>query len=287
MPAISQYADQAARAVSAYRSGTNSHWNDSYLNMGAQLMQQQMENDQQMELWNLMNEYNSPKSQMERFAEAGLNPNLIYHQGSNGNASSTAGYSHANYTLTPQQDRYRQIQEVGYLVNMFSDLMKNVASLWDTGYNLQLKRNQLVQSDFDTAALTHTFGAGGGTGINMVGLDQTLNPFSSKFDPLAFVTFQKNGNLPSFLNQFMTGEVNRSYTGARLDYQKYYNENLLPKFNEYQQGKIDLQEIEKELQNYQKTSLDMLPPEIRGIVQPLVDYLSPFLKFIFKSTTRR
>jgi len=39
-----------------------------------------------------MMEYNSPKSQMERFQEAGLNPHLIYGQGNPGNLSSSLTY---------------------------------------------------------------------------------------------------------------------------------------------------------------------------------------------------
>jgi len=38
--------------------------------------------------WNQQNEYNSPAAQMARFKAAGLNPHLIYGQGSAGNASS-------------------------------------------------------------------------------------------------------------------------------------------------------------------------------------------------------
>lgn len=41
----------------------------------------------QVKLWNMQNEYNSPSAQMSRFADAGLNPNLIYGQGNSGNAS--------------------------------------------------------------------------------------------------------------------------------------------------------------------------------------------------------
>lgn len=52
--------------------------------------------DQNLNLWNLNNEYNSPSSQMRRYREAGLNPNLIYGEGSSasaGNSSSPArGY---------------------------------------------------------------------------------------------------------------------------------------------------------------------------------------------------
>lgn len=39
--------------------------------------------------WDRQNAYNAPKAQMERFKEAGLNPNLIYGQGTPGNASAT------------------------------------------------------------------------------------------------------------------------------------------------------------------------------------------------------
>lgn len=42
--------------------------------------------DRQKEMYNEANLYNSPASQMERFKTAGLNPNLIYGQGSSGNA---------------------------------------------------------------------------------------------------------------------------------------------------------------------------------------------------------
>ena len=36
--------------------------------------------------WNMQNSYNTPEAQMNRFKQAGLNPNLIYGQGNSGNA---------------------------------------------------------------------------------------------------------------------------------------------------------------------------------------------------------
>jgi hypothetical protein len=42
-----------------------------------------------VDMWNKANDYNSPKSQMGRFKEAGLNPNLIYGQGTSGNTATT------------------------------------------------------------------------------------------------------------------------------------------------------------------------------------------------------
>lgn len=51
--------------------------------------------EQQKEMWNMNNEYNKPSSQMARYLEAGLNPNLIY-----GSGSASAGNSTS--TPTPQ-----------------------------------------------------------------------------------------------------------------------------------------------------------------------------------------
>ena len=40
------------------------------------------QNDRNLQLWNMQNEYNAPKQQMARLKEAGLNPNLVYGNGS-------------------------------------------------------------------------------------------------------------------------------------------------------------------------------------------------------------
>lgn len=39
-----------------------------------------------VDFWNMQNAYNTPERQMQRFKDAGLNPNLIYGQGNAGNA---------------------------------------------------------------------------------------------------------------------------------------------------------------------------------------------------------
>lgn len=38
------------------------------------------QNKQNIKLWNMTNQYNTPAAQMQRFMDAGLNPNLIYSQ---------------------------------------------------------------------------------------------------------------------------------------------------------------------------------------------------------------
>lgn len=53
----------------------------------------QRQYDYQLDMWNRQNQYNAPSAQMERYKAAGLNPHLIY-----GNGSSSAG----NATTMPQ-----------------------------------------------------------------------------------------------------------------------------------------------------------------------------------------
>lgn len=48
--------------------------------------------DKNMEAWRIQNAYNTPAAQMERFKEAGLNPNLIYGKGTPGLASELPKY---------------------------------------------------------------------------------------------------------------------------------------------------------------------------------------------------
>lgn len=56
-----------------------------------------------LEMWNKQNAYNSPSAQMSRYSEAGLNPNLIYSQGSSGNATQLPKYQapSLDYTRRP------------------------------------------------------------------------------------------------------------------------------------------------------------------------------------------
>jgi hypothetical protein len=49
----------------------------------------------QTDMWNKANEYNTPAAQMQRYKDAGLNPNLIYGQGSNGNSPNVLPQYHA------------------------------------------------------------------------------------------------------------------------------------------------------------------------------------------------
>lgn len=87
--------------------------------------------ERNLEQWNRQNAYNSPGQQMLRFKAAGLNPNLIYGQGSAGNANSSPQMSTPNVSApqmtAPQKGAYdwsATIQNALQNASMFFQLKK-------------------------------------------------------------------------------------------------------------------------------------------------------------------
>lgn len=72
----------------------------SQLNYQNQKKLAEQQNQFNLDMWRMNNEYNSPQAQMKRFEQAGLNPNLIYGQGTAGNSSSPPQMT------TPQAPKY-------------------------------------------------------------------------------------------------------------------------------------------------------------------------------------
>ncbi len=56
-------------------------------------------NAQNIKFWNMQNAYNTPSAQMQRFKDAGLNPNLIYGKGTPGNAEQITGAKAPDYEM--------------------------------------------------------------------------------------------------------------------------------------------------------------------------------------------
>lgn len=73
----------------------------------------EQQNQYNIDMWKMQADYNSPQSQMQRYADAGLNPNLIYSQGSNGNMSQ------APQMVTPQAPELsKDMQKLGEAFNI-------------------------------------------------------------------------------------------------------------------------------------------------------------------------
>lgn len=66
-----------------------------------------------LEMWHKQNAYNTPAEQMKRFTDAGLNPHLIYGQGTPGNSNSTPDYNapKMEYNYAPKFDPDAMLQQ--------------------------------------------------------------------------------------------------------------------------------------------------------------------------------
>lgn len=80
-----------------------------------------------LDMWNRQNVYNSPKEQMNRLLQANLNPNLMYGQGSVGNASSSPSPDTPRGVDLPNS--YRYDNGVGGLFSSIADSINSYVSM--------------------------------------------------------------------------------------------------------------------------------------------------------------
>ena len=118
--------------------------NDANVKVAREYNQGQMDlakyqNEQNIKMWNMNNEYNTPAMQMQRMQEAGLNPNLMYGQGTTGNASS------APDTMTPQMTK----PDLSY--QYVADAGKSVGDAVQSYIQAQMADASIKKIDADTA----------------------------------------------------------------------------------------------------------------------------------------
>lgn len=82
--------------------GIGSYFSQRATNRANQRMMRE-QNAFEERMWNLQNEYNTPANQMKRLLNAGLNPDLMYQNGTMGNSAEQA---HATYTPQMQSTRF-------------------------------------------------------------------------------------------------------------------------------------------------------------------------------------
>lgn len=110
------------------------------------------QNAANIEMWNMQNEYNSPQAQMARLKAAGLNPNMIYNNGSASTGNSTSPPEQiAAGRQTPNFQGFG-VEKLGALGNMLSnilDLENKQAGIQNAiETNRQLKiQNELLRKD--------------------------------------------------------------------------------------------------------------------------------------------
>lgn len=278
--------DAIAQAISGDHDMKN--WSDSARNMVYQSALAGQANAHELEMWNLQNEYNSPKAQMQRFKEAGLNPMLAYTQGNPGNSSHAPQVHVPNAEYHPDADRIQKINAALSIVSAVNDMIGQAMGVADAGIDLQLKRNELDWSNYQSSvAAYHLLGYGAGRRAGQHGwlgsnsIESYLDPSDPNFDPTAFNLLQRMG-ITQYYPRQMTAEANAALSAARKKYQDDYNKNVLPLLDDYYQGKIDYTAAQNKLLQYQDQALEAIPPEIRGILEPILRYLTPILNGLLR-----
>ena len=94
---------------------------------------------------NNQNAYNSPASQMGRFQQAGLNPNLIYSEGNAGNMASAAYQS-----PTPNVDFGKGISGMMNMLSTYQNIKQSQAGIENTNKDTALKDSQIAQTQANT-----------------------------------------------------------------------------------------------------------------------------------------
>ena len=119
--------------------------------------QAQLQRDWQEKMWNLSNEYNSPLQQMQRFKEAGLNPNLVYGDGAktlaaqvgSGAAASSSAVGRGSIEnpvttaigIQSQMEQIKNLKEQNELLKQQARKTSNEADsvAWQNNYNLSME----------------------------------------------------------------------------------------------------------------------------------------------------
>ncbi|WP_445723432.1 hypothetical protein [Flavobacterium sp.] len=98
--------------------------------------------DKNLEMWKMQNKYNAPSSQMQRLQEAGLNPHLMYGQGTVGNAQGAPQMQQTPY-VAPRMDYSGRQPLIGSMAQAGLGTMAQM-------YDIDLKKEQLNQSVIQT-----------------------------------------------------------------------------------------------------------------------------------------
>jgi hypothetical protein len=135
-------------------------------NAGAKRRQQQADK-QNIKFWEMQNAYNTPKMQMSRLKDAGLNPNLIYGNSANtGNAGAVAASKPAPYNFqdpTPTMLNALAVksqidlnESQAYKNNTDANIksQQGPATLESTKQDIKLKEQRVLQEAVKTQEIT-------------------------------------------------------------------------------------------------------------------------------------
>lgn len=235
--------------------------------------------DQQKQMIREQNEYNSPKSQMERYLEAGLNPNLIYGDGSSmsGNQQGIAKYEAPTMLaprLSPSEDlaRFAQIAINQAMSKADLDLKhQQFENLKEQQFAIRAQRHA---QDIDNMYKSVLYGFDPGL-VKQVG-DEDLVKNSlgyhrqaSELQTVEALTALREANKAYYNVQESIGNLKRD----QLD---YYNKNIQPLMKEIMEKRSEGLDYSNEINRLQMNFFKA--DKIMGYTHQTLNDIASFIK---------
>lgn len=124
-PVTQQYVDMITQGHAPWMEGKKvSQWSDSTKQQFFEIFNTELANEMELERWRLNNEYNTPRAQMQRMIEAGINPSAAYSSVSSGNAASAPDSHVAG--AAPFHDTSDKLQRINTIMNGITSIMSTI-----------------------------------------------------------------------------------------------------------------------------------------------------------------
>lgn len=172
----------------------------------------EQQNTYNIDMWKMQNEYNSPSAQMARFSAAGLNPNLIYGQGSAGNATS------APQMVVPEApDVDKTAQELAKAFNI-QNLMLGYETIRKAKADADIARTNAENAKDDRAAMEDMG--------NLFSFDPVTGKYV--FVPSDVTVIRPMSRHQRYVKDITGAMSTREYRFERLKENQYRNLELIP-----------------------------------------------------------
>lgn len=140
----------------------------------------QYQNDQNIQQWQRENEYNSPYAQMQRFKDAGLNPDLMMSNGASSLAASSPTLTAGSPAISADMSALGQKPTIGQAFAQSLANLSEIAQIKQTE-----KQNKILDKEFDWKDLVY------GNQINLNNSVIEINKHIADMKPLEKQLLQK------------------------------------------------------------------------------------------------
>lgn len=172
-----------------------------------------------LEMWNRMNDYNNPLSQMQRFKDAGLNPNLMYGQGNGGNSTQMPKYN------APTVEYKYDAPNIAGVLSAYQDFSMRQAQINQTKAMTQNIEQRTVSEAINT---------------NILGTKELRS--KDEYEQYKYIA--------PYQNAILGRKANMADADAEMSWRKLYQmdnkDAILELDKRYRQGHIDTQALNQE-----------------------------------------